>query len=90
MAQHQLIYPIAMDNNHVLAEKFGSIHFYIYCPSPESLAALHSKKDNGVIEEQFRKVLEVYGQERMTKEDIVVDVDLVDGSQLVGMYRHKR
>ena len=74
------------DGNHILAERHGSIHFYIYCPTPESLTALHRKVDNGILEEQFRNILEIHGQRRMKKENIVVKLELVDDHPLDGMY----
>ena len=80
----ELIEVIQQDGNYVLTVQPGSIHFYIFCPTHESLTALHRKKDIGTLENQFRDVLEIHCPDIG---HIDLELDLVDDRPLQGMQR---
>ena len=63
-------------------KRHGSIHFYVYCPTHESLTTLHRKKKNGNLAKRFKQVLE----EKTKKESVGLELDMVDDRPVHSMY----
>ena len=79
---HSFRESIEWDGNHVMIERHGSIHFYIYCPTNKSLTALHRKKKNGNLAKHFIHVLE----EKTKRESVGLELDIVDDPPVPSMY----